>query len=219
MLKIGHRGAKGYVAENTLASFQKAIDLGCAGIELDVHLSIEGEVVVIHDESVDRTTSGNGLVSCYTTFELGLLGIPMLDEVLDEIERKCFVNIEIKVANAVDPVLKLIEYYISKCGYKYTDFIISSFDWNALQQVRFFNDEIQIGVLTSTDLDLAFAFAKFIKAKTINPYFHLLNEENVAKIQEKGFEIHTWTVNEIEDIEKMKSLKVDGIISDFPDRI
>ena len=79
--------------------------------------------------------------------------------------------------------------------------------------------EIQIGVLTSTDLDLAFAFAKFIKAKTINPYFHLLNEENVAKMQEKGFEIHTWTVNEIQDIEKMKALKVDGIISDFPDRI
>ena len=225
MLKIAHRGAKGYEPENTLIAFQKAIDLGCDGIELDVHLSSDGEIIVIHDETIDRTTNGKGFVnkmnlSALKTFLIDeKQKIPTLDEVFELLNHKIFINIELKSYETADKVVKLIEKFILEKNCKYENFIISSFDWNALQQVHFLNDEIQIGVLTSTDLDLAFAFAKFIKAKTINPYFHLLNEENVAKMQEKGFEIHTWTVNEIQDIEKMKALKVDGIISDFPNRI
>ncbi len=225
MLKIAHRGAKGYEPENTLIAFQKAIDLGCDGIELDVHLSSDGEIIVIHDETIDRTTNGKGFVnkmnlSALKTFLIDeKQKIPTLDEVFELLNHKIFINIELKSYETADKVVELIEKFILEKNCKYENFIISSFDWNALQQVRFLSAEIQIGVLTSTDLDLAFAFAKFIKAKTINPYFHLLNEENVAKMQEKGFEIHTWTVNEIQDIEKMKALKVDGIISDFPDRI
>jgi glycerophosphoryl diester phosphodiesterase len=225
MLKIGHRGAKGHEPENTLIAFQKAIDLGCHGIELDVHLSLDREIIVIHDEKINRTTNGKGFVNQMNLLELKKFKInekheiPTLNEVFELLNHKIFVNIELKSYETVEKVIELIEKYILQKRFNYTNFIISSFDWNALQQVRFINDEIQIGVLTSTDLDLAFAFAKFIKAKTINPYFHLLTQENVAKIQEKGFKIYTWTVNEIEDIEKMKSLKVDGIISDFPDRI
>ncbi len=219
ILKIGHRGAKGYLPENTLSSFAKAIELGCDGIELDVWLTIDDQVVVIHDETIDRTTSGYGKINDYLYEEIAKFQIPLLEDVIELVNHRCFINIEIKDINATDYIVKIIEESVQKYSYSYNDFIISSFDWNALQQVRFLNDEIQIGILTSTDLDLAIAFAKFIKAKTINPYFHLLNDENVAKIQQKGFEIHTWTVNEIEDIKKMKALKVDGIISDFPDRI
>ncbi len=225
MLKIGHRGAKGYEPENTLISFQKAIDLGCDGIELDVHLSSDGEIIVIHDETVDRTTNGKGFVNQITLSELKTYKIndkyeiPTLKEVFELINYNILVNIELKSYETADKVVDFIENQVSSERRTYESIIVSSFDWNALQQVRFLNDEIQIGVLTSTDLDLAIAFAKFIKAKTINPYFHLLNQENVIKMQEKGFEIHTWTVNEIEDIQKMKSLKVDGIISDFPDRM
>ncbi len=225
MLKIGHRGAKGFEPENTIISFQKAIDLGCDGIELDVHSSLDGEIIVIHDEKIDRTTNGKGFVNQLTLQELKKFKInekyeiPTLEEVLESVSYNLFINIELKNYECVEKVIKIIEKYILEKKFDYTNFIISSFDWNALQQVRFLNDKIQIGVLTATDLDLAFSFAKFIKAKTINPYFHLLNQENVAKMQEKDFEIYTWTVNEIEDIEKMKSLKVDGIISDFPDRI
>ncbi len=225
MLKIAHRGAKGYEPENTLIAFQKAIDLGCDGIELDVHLSLDGEIIVIHDETIDRTTNGKGFVNQMTLLDLKTFKInekyeiPTLEEVFVLVNHNIFINIELKSYDTVEKVVELIEKYVKEKNRNYNNFIISSFDWNALQQVRFLNDEVQIGVLTSTDLDLAFAFAKFIRAKTINPYFHLLNLENVAKVQEKGFEIHTWTVNEIEDIEKMKFLKVDGIISDFPDRI
>ena len=219
MLKIGHRGAKGYVAENTLASFAKAIELGCDGIELDVWLTIDDEVVVIHDETIDRTTDGYGRINNFLYDEIAVFDIPTLEHVIALVNKRCFINIEIKDAKTTEFVVEIINEQVEKCSYSYEDFIVSSFDWVTLQQVCLLNEKIQIGVLTATDLDLAFAFAKFIKAKTINPYFHLLNEENVKKIQIAGFEIHTWTVNEIEDIEQMKVLKVDGIISDFPDRI
>ncbi len=225
ILKIGHRGAKGYEPENTIIAFQKAIDLGCNGIELDVHLSLDNKIMVIHDETIDRTTNGKGFVNQMNLSELKTFKIddnheiPTLEEVFELVNNNIFINIELKSYETVEKVIELIEKYVQEKNWSYNDFLISSFDWNALQQIRFLNDNVQIGVLTATDLDLAFAFAKFIKAKTINPYFHLLNEENVAKMQEKGFEIHTWTVNEIEDIQKMKALKVDAIISDFPDRI
>ncbi len=225
MLKIGHRGAKGHAPENTLISFQKAIELGVQGIELDVHLTSDKHLVVIHDESVDRTTSGTGLVSSFTLDELkslqidNLYEIPTLQEVLDFIDKRIFLNIELKGKNTAKPVTDLIERYILEKNWTYDHFIVSSFDWNALQEVRSLNPNIAIGVLTQTDLALAIGFADFIKTKSIHPYFHLLTQENLALMQEKGFHVFPWTVNELEDIHKIKSLHVDGIISDFPDRL
>jgi glycerophosphoryl diester phosphodiesterase len=219
MHKIGHRGAKGYVAENTLGSFQKAIELGVNGIELDVHLSSDGKVMVIHDDTIDRTTSGKGLVSNYKAKELEQLGIPTLEHVFDLVNRKCFINVELKTYETADNVAELIELYVSKKGWNYDHFLVSSFDWNALQQVHFLNDNILIGVLTNTDLDLAVAFAKFIRAYSVHPYYHLLTAENVTQMQSKNFKVYPWTLNEPEDIIFAKSLNVDGIITDFPDRL
>lgn len=219
ILKICHRGAKGYVAENTLASFQKAIDLGADGIELDVHLSLDGKVIVIHDETVDRTTSGKGFVKDYSATELKALGIPTLISVFELVNQKCFINVELKAYETANKVAELIEHYVAEKGWKYDDFIVSSFDWNALKQVRFQNDNIRIGVLTNTDIGLALAFAKFIKAYSIHPYYHLLTTKNVANMQTKNFKVYPWTINEPEDIIFVKSLNVDGIITDFPDRV
>ena len=219
MHKIGHRGAKGYAPENTLVSFQKAIELGVDGIELDVHLSIDGEIVVIHDDTIDRTTSQKGLVNHFTASTLADLGIPTLEAVFDMVNQQCFINIELKTYETADKVVELIEHYVSDRHWNYKHFIVSSFDWNALQQVHFLNDEIQIGVLTNTDMHLALAFAKFIRAHSIHPYYHLLNTENVAQMQSKNFKVYPWTINEPEDIIFVKSLNVDGIITDFPDRV
>ena len=219
MHKIGHRGAKAYVAENTLASFQKAIELGVDGIELDVHLSSDGKVMIIHDDTIDRTTSQKGLVNHFTAKELEALGIPTLEAVFDLVNQKCFINIELKTYETADKVAELIKLYVSEKNWKYEQIIVSSFDWNALQQVHFLNDKIRIGVLTHTDLDLAIAFAKFIKAYSVHPYYHLLNAENVTKMQSKNFKVYPWTINEPEDIIFVKSLQVDGIITDFPDRL
>ena len=219
MHKIGHRGAKGHVAENTLASFQKAIDLNVDGIELDVYLCASGDVVVIHDETIDRTTSGIGFVKDFSAAELKALGIPILKNVLELINRKCFINIELKTYNTADKVAEIIEHFVVKNNWHYEDFIVSSFDWNALQQVHFLNDKINIGVLTNTDLNLAIAFAKFIRAPSIHPYYHLLTAENVTQMQARNFKVYPWTVNDPEDIIFVKSLQVDGIITDFPERL
>ncbi|MFV8270692.1 glycerophosphodiester phosphodiesterase [Flavobacterium sp. GT2N3] len=225
MLKIGHRGANGHEPENTFVSFQKALDMQVDGIELDVHLSADGEIIVIHDETIDRTTNGNGFVSALSLRELkafridGKHQIPTLKGVFDLVNQDCFINIELKRYEATEKVVSLIEKYVTKKGWKYDRFLISSFDWSALQQVAFLNDAIPIGVLTETDLDLALAFAKFIQAKSIHPYFHLLTEENTVKMQEKGLQVFPWTINELEDIQKIKTFNVNGIITDFPNRI
>ncbi|HKO78438.1 MAG TPA: glycerophosphodiester phosphodiesterase family protein [Flavobacterium sp.] len=225
ILKIGHRGAKGYEPENTLISFEKAIEMGADGIELDVHLSLDGHLIVIHDETIDRTTNGKGVVNQLTLRELKSFTInekytiPTLEEVLDLVNQRCFVNIELKNQDMVEKVVQLIEHYISDKNWNNDHFLVSSFDWNALQQVRFLNGNIRIGVLTETDLDLAISFARFMKAEALHPDFQLLTNEYTAKIQEKGIQVFPWTVNEIDAIQRMKSFKVDGIITDFPDRI
>ena len=219
MLKIGHRGAKGYVAENTLASFEKAINLAVNGIELDVHLSLDKEIVVIHDETIDRTTNGKGLVKNLSSLELQSYGIPKLSQVLDLINNKVLVNIELKSNDIVEKVITLIDFYISDKKWNPENFIISSFNWESLSKVKSLDKNIKIGVLTDDNLVLAIAFAKENEAFSINPHFRLLNAENVKRIQKEGFEVHTWTVNSLEDIEMIKNMNVDAIISDFPDRI
>lgn len=215
MLKIGHRGAKGHLPENTLASFEKAIALGIDMIELDVRLSSDKIPMIIHDETIDRTTSKTGLVTDYSAKELQALGIPALIDVFKLVDNRCEINVEIKTFSATQAVLNLI----AKSTFDQSKILISSFDWNALQEVRFHDEDIRIGVLTETDLYLALAFAKFIKAEAIHPYFHLLTAENVEKIKEKGFKVFPWTINEPEDITFVKSLEVDGIITDFPERL
>ncbi len=219
ILKIGHRGAKGYVAENTLASFQKAIDLGCDGIELDVHLSKDQKVIVIHDETINRTTTGKGFVNDFTSSELNQFGISTLEEILNLIDKKCFVNVEIKDNKASKFVLEIIKNYTSEKNWNIDLFQISSFDWDILEICHSENKTISLGVLTEDSIDDAITFAKKIKAYSINPYFKLLDVENVQLIHENGFKIFTWTVNQPEDITFVKSLNIDGIISDFPDRI
>lgn len=225
ILKIGHRGAKGYEPENTLISFEKAIEIGADGIELDVHLSLDGHLVVIHDESIDRTTNGKGIVNQLTLAKLKSFrinekySIPTLEEVLDLVDQRCFVNIELKNQDTAEKAVQVMEHYISNKNWKHSDFIVSSFDWNALQQVRFLNDDIRIGVLTETDLDRAISFARFMKAYALHPDFQLLTNDYTAKIQEKGIKVFPWTVNETKDIHRMKSFQVDGIITDFLDKV
>ncbi|RZJ56260.1 MAG: glycerophosphodiester phosphodiesterase [Flavobacterium sp.] len=225
MLKIAHRGAKAYEPENTLKAFQKALDLDSDGIELDVHLSADGHVIVIHDETIDKMTNGKGHVNTFSLSELKSFRIadqheiPTLKEVFDLVNKKCFINIELKNADTLTKVVSLIDEYVSDKKWSYDHFIVSSFDWNALQHVQNLDSKIPIGVLAETNLDLAVAFAETIKAKAIHPYYHLLNAESVKEIQEKDFLVLPWTVNIEEDIQKIKSYKVNGIISDFPDKI
>ena len=215
VLTIGHRGAKAHAPENTIASFEKAIEMGVDMIELDVHLSNDLVPMVIHDATVNRTTLATGNVANFSAKKLQQLGVPSLEDVFTLVQNKCSINIEIKVYAATQPVLDVLQ----SSSFDVDKIIISSFDWLVLQEIRFQNDTIKLGVLTETDISLAIGFATFIKAFAIHPYYHLLTAENVEKIKEKGFKIFPWTVNEPEDITFVKSLQIDGIITDFPERI
>lgn len=225
ILKIGHRGAKGYENENTLVSFQKAIDLGADGIELDVQLSLDNEIMVIHDETLDRTTDGKGFLNTFSLEKLKSFRtqngeqIPTLQEVLDAVDQKCFINIELKGKGTAKPVIELIQRYIKEKNWSYNLFLVSSFDWKMLGEVRNLDAMIPIGVLTEESIDHAIAFAKESKAQNIHPCFHLITLENTEQMQKEGFQVFAWTVNELEDIQKMKTFNVNGIITDFPDRL
>lgn len=215
MITIAHRGAKGHAPENTIASFEKAIEMGVDMIELDVHLSNDLVPMVIHDDTVDRTTLATGNVANFSAKKLQQLGVPSLEDVFTLVQNKCSINIEIKVYAATQPVLDVLQ----SSSFNVEKIIISSFDWHVLQEIRFKSDTIKLGVLTETDISLAIGFATLIKAFAIHPYYHLLTAENVEKIKEKGLKLYTWTVNEPEDITFVKSLQIDGIITDFPERI
>lgn len=219
MLKIGHRGAKGYVAENTLNSFAKAIELGVHTIELDVRLSQDNELVVIHDETVDRTTNSSGLVSNFTKSQLKNLEIPDLKSVFELVANRCKINIEIKEEKAKTKVLQFVNDVVKSTNWTYADIEISCFNWSVLEYISSQNNKIQLGVLTENNVEEAVAFAKKINAYSINPYFKLVNEQIVKEIHTKNFKVFPWTVNQQNDIESLKTMGVDGIISDFPDRI
>lgn len=225
MQKIGHRGAKGYVIENTLESFQKAIELNVDAIELDVHICKSGEIIVFHDFTLERLTNGFGEISKMTLEELNQLKIrekhkiPTLEEVLNLIDKKCNINIELKGHNTAKPVFDLIQYYVNQKNWNYSNFIISSFQQEELSNFSQFNPKISLAILTQASVAQAIEWAIKFNANYIHPHFSLLTTDNCNFAKQRGLKINTWTVNEVLDIEHVKKFNIDGIISDFPDRI
>ncbi len=224
-LVIGHRGAMGHETENTLASIQKALDFGVDMIEIDVFNVKSGETVVFHDVTVNRLTNGGGKIEKYSYYDLKQLTldgghrIPMLQDVLKLIDNKVRLNIELKGSGTTDRVNFIINYYIKEKGWALDNFLISSFKWEELKAMRAKNATIPIAILTEDDPADAIAIAQELSAEAINPYFKKLTPKNKSQIQEAGFKIYTWTVNEPEDINAMKTLGVDGIITNYPERV
>ena len=227
ILRIGHRGSKGYVAENTLESINHAILLGVDGIEIDVFKCLSGELVLSHENNLKRLTGKSGQLEKLTLGELkkflvvGKYKIPTLTDVLQTIETPLFVNIELKGLNTAQATSKIITNLSKSTSWRLENFIISSFNWNELEQFRSIDKNTPVGVLLSNSMSIneAIEFGKKINAQAIHPNFKLLNEKTVKKIKNNGFKIYTWTVNSKDDINCMKKFKVDGIISDFPDKI
>jgi len=224
-LVIGHRGAMGHETENTLASVQKAMDLGVDMIEIDIFRIESGEIVVFHDERVERLTNGGGRIEEYNIVDLKRLildgnhGIPMLQDVLKLIDNKVRLNIELKGVNTSDRVNFIIENYVAKSDWTLDNFLISSFNWEELRVMRKFNQDIAIAVLTEDNPLEAIPIAKELNAEAINPDFTTLTRENVNEIKQAGFKIYTWTVNEPNDITQMKRMGVDGIFTNYPERL
>jgi glycerophosphoryl diester phosphodiesterase len=224
ILKIGHRGAKGHLAENTLESIKKALELGVDGIEIDVHRCATGQLVVFHDFTLDRMTNGTGEVSKHTLNQLkqvevkGHCQIPTLSEVLTFVNNKCLLNIELKGHDTAEEASRLIAFFVEKKGWNYSNILVSSFQKELLEIVFKVNPKIPLGVLTDTHLDKAVTFAKTVKAVSIHPDYTMLTQDIVETLKQ-DFKVYTYTVNNLKPIKRIKSYGVDGIISDFPNRL
>lgn len=225
LLTIGHRGAMGHETENTLASIQKALDLNVDMIEIDVFKITSGEIVVFHDEKIDRLTNGSGNIESLDLEALknltveGNHKIPLLSEVLDVINHKVPLNIELKGPGTSEGVIHIINNYIENEGWTLDDFLISSFNWEELKNMRRINMDIEIAVLTEENPLEAINIANDLNAIAINPNYLSLTKKNVSEIKSRGFKIFTWTVNDKEQISNMRELGVDGVFTNYPERV
>lgn len=220
---IAHRGASGYKPENTLSSFQEAISHGVDMIEFDVFAIRSGEVVVHHDTTVNRTTNGVGNISDYTWEELRQLDagggqrIPLLTEVLDLIDNRIPVNIELKGSHIAEPVAAIINQYVSKQRWQSQRFLVSAFDHAELRRFAALSPSVPVGALyrsrprrlrklmESGNFTSAHFDAKFITRKSI------LNAHT------RGLKVYAYTVNSRRSANRMRALKVDGVFTNYPD--
>jgi len=224
-IRIGHRGACGYAPENTLASCAKALELGVAMIELDVYCCASGELVVIHDATLKRTTNGDGCVEQWGLEQLKELDaghgqkIPTLAEVFDHIDRQAIINIELKGINTGPAVVQLIEHYVHTRGWSYDDFLVSSFNHRQILEIKNLNPALHTSaLLEGIPITLA-AFAISCNANAIGISKDCITQEYVDHAHKLGLKVYVFTVNETYDIERIAHLRVDGIISNYPDRI
>lgn len=225
ILRIGHRGAMGHLAENTLASIQKALELKCDMIEIDIHKIKSGELMVFHDTTLERLTNGKGAIEDTTFEELrklkieGQYTIPTLEEVIETIHQKAIINIELKGAHTAIACHNIVHSYLAK-GWQTEDFIISSFRWDELEVISQQENPLPIAVLTAeTPTKEVIDFALKIKAIAINPHYQSISLKSTKAIKKAGLKIYPWTVNSPSDIQRLKELKVDGIITNFPERV
>ena len=215
----------GYIAENTLPSIEKAIDLGANGVEIDIFRCASGELVVFHDKTLEKLTNATGYIEALDIDSIQKIEvlegytIPTLNEVLDLIDGRIFVNIELKGSQTAIKTNEILINYLKNKVWSSDKFLISSFDWDELKIFRKVNQKVPVAVITEDDPLDAIPVALELNAVAINPDYKTLNSFNIKKIKEKNLKIYPWTVNEIDDINMMIDFQVDGIITDYPDRI
>ncbi|HEX6461815.1 MAG TPA: glycerophosphodiester phosphodiesterase family protein [Candidatus Saccharimonadales bacterium] len=221
---IGHRGACGYEPENTLASFKKALELGVDAIELDVYALQTGELVVIHDDTVDRTTNAQGYVTDYSFEQLRKLDagkgqmIPTLQEVLNLVDKRVPVNIELKGTGTARPVANVIDQYKQK-GWANEQFIVSSFNHVELAAFSSVMPDIRISALiVGIPIDYA-AFASKLHAYSANFSSEFITAELVIDAKARGLKVFVFTVNDKREVHRMQALEVDGIFTNYPDKV
>ncbi|MDP2932848.1 MAG: glycerophosphodiester phosphodiesterase [bacterium] len=224
-LRIGHRGAKGYEPENTVASFLKALELRVDMIELDVRLTRDKKLVVVHDAFLRRLTKTNKRVGNLTEQEIkklrvfGKEKIPSLDEILDLAKGKTKINIELKGWRTAAVAAEILKRRLDDGQYVPDDLLISSFNWIELAAFHKLLPEIKIGMLFA-GLPFGYAgIAKRIGAYSVHFHLRFTPHHSVSAAHRRKLKVFVWTVNKPQDIARMKAWGVDGIVSDYPDRI
>lgn len=224
-----HRGFSYAAPENTLYAFEKAIEIGSDYIELDVQQSADGQLVVMHDTNLERTTDGKGNVSDFTYNELQRLScgswfgksnefddarIMLLSDVLELCDGEILLNIEIKkcgdVIDTADKVAELLNEY-GMTGSCY----VTSFSYKALKEIKSVDPDIKTGLITNISSTVVYSQLKYIDAVSLNYLF--VNQNTVSGAHRNGKKVFVWTVNSRDEMERMISIGVDNIITDRPD--
>jgi glycerophosphoryl diester phosphodiesterase len=225
-LNIAHRGASGSFPENTLSAFRAAIEAGADMCELDVQQTRDGAIVVIHDDSIDRTTDGAGKVSRFTLAELkrfnaaaksirgGLETIPTLDEVFEVTSGRCGLNVEIKAKGVEAMVAEIIERHNA-----IDTTIVSNFDWDSLARIHEIDPAIKFGLLSEEEPQRLIDTAIRMKAASINPRYDLATAELCAAAHRSGLKVIVWTVDAPDAMHILLERGVDGIITNHPERM
>lgn len=233
MLNIAHRGFSGVYPENTMIAFEKAIEAGCDGIELDVQLTKDGVPVIMHDEKVDRTTDGTGFVKDYSFSKIRKLNakyryekfdifceVPSLREYFELVKDKnIFTNVELKNSvvlyeNLEEKVLDLIDEYNLR-----DRIIISSFNHLSVVKMKKMAPDMKYGFLEESIVLDAAMYAKRYGIDYLHPSWQSVTKEYCRQAKEEGIEINTWTVNDLALMKKLQELQVHGVITNFPDRV
>ena len=225
MLIIGHRGAGGSFPENTLLSFEKAIKSGVEMIELDVHRSADGELVVMHDDKVNRTTDGKGWIRRLTFSQIHQLDagngekIPLLEDVFALVQGRVKINIELKGKNTAGLVAQHIREYRKKYHLPSETVCVSSFDHRQLFRFRENDHETRIGILYNGRPIKYVQKARLLQAFSVNLSLRATKPSRIQKIHAQGLQVWVYTVNTVADLEQMRTWGVDAVFTDFPERL
>lgn len=227
-----HRGASAYAPENTLEAFKLAIEMGADGIELDVQLTKDNKIVVIHDETLQRISNGYGYVKDYTLEELKNLNfnknypeyknvsIPTLREVLQLLkDTDLKLNIELKTGvffyqDIEQKVLELVDKYSMQDRVWY-----SSFNHYSIKKVKQLQSDAKVGILYGDGIYEPVDYALKLGADAIHPHvMNLKYPDVIEKCKENDIKVHTWTVNAYRDMEQCVRMKIDAIITNYPNK-
>lgn len=231
MLIIAHRGASGYAPENTMAAFKVALEMGAKAIELDVHQTRDGRLVVIHDGDLKRTAKFKKRIKelTYSQLKEQEVGswfhsdfrgeaVPLLDEVYDLCQGRAELHVELKKGSSLYPgiernVLELVE---RRGAWETT--LFSSFDHTALFNIRDLSEKARLGYLKGfTLMPKAYKEMQAMRAESLNCSLRQVNEKLVRTCHDKGLRVFVYTVNEPQDIQRLDKLGVDGVFCNYPD--
>lgn len=234
IINYAHRGASGYYPENTMLAFEKAVELGCTGIETDVHITKDGHLVLMHDEKIDRTANGTGYIKDYNLDELQRfdagawmdksfagITIPTAEDLLKlAVSKNIIINFELKTDRIWYEGIeeKLIE-LIHK--YNFSDkVIISSFNHYSIYKCKQIDKNIKVGLLYVEGLFEPHLYAEIVGAEALHPPFHAIdNKELIDRIKASGKMINPFTINDENDMKRFIDYEVDGIITNYPDKV
>ncbi len=230
---VGHRGASGHAPENTLASFSRAAEMGADAVEFDIHQTADGRVVVIHDEGLERTTDGEGLVVSTTLNDIKKLDagtwfdpkfagerIPTLEEALSFVCGRGIALVEVKHSSEFYPRMEEnIVAAVSRNREWLRKSIFISFDPSIILRLKELDREMITGLLTLDPPEEYVEIAEEFGASALFPRWEKMKPDSVRLVHEKGFTVHPWVMDSEEAIARVLEMKPDSVSSNFPDRL